>query len=168
MLGTNIMAACALNFHVVTLTFDGMLLGQVAVSEGIHDANGKLFLQAYAEQAGSKVAGMKDSHGNVSLGGTGVLGDALAGMVKERLGGRVRADTFGFLQRGFPADTSDVDAREAAMVGATAVLAAVGGEHESGSIAIRRTSGPGEPYTSEGWVTPLNTVNPLSSNECTK
>ena len=44
MLGTNTMMACALNFHVVTLTFDGMLLGQVAVSEGIHDANGKLFL----------------------------------------------------------------------------------------------------------------------------
>jgi len=30
-----------------------------------------------------------------------VLGDALAGLVKEKLGNiRVRADTFGFLQRG--------------------------------------------------------------------
>jgi 6-phosphofructokinase len=80
----------------------------VAVSEGIHDAKGELFLAAYAKKAGSNLAGMKDSHGNVSLGGTGVLGDALAGMVKEKLGGRVRADTFGFLQRGFPADTSTV------------------------------------------------------------
>jgi hypothetical protein len=192
----------------------------VAVSEGIHDSSGKLFMQVtihalspaekllpppphrlslslfaracrsrilmtsaalpsacvhtvargaqtYAESSGSKIAGMKDSHGNISLGGTGVLGDALAGMVKEKLGKiRIRADTCarsfacsltlgyllpqlcmyactarsicyaaagqsawishagaarppmsdGFLQRGFPADTSEVDAREAAMV----------------------------------------------------
>jgi hypothetical protein len=50
--------------------------------------------QTYAESSGSKIAGMKDSHGNISLGGTGVLGDALAGMVKEKLGKiRIRADT---------------------------------------------------------------------------
>lgn len=115
----------------------------VAVSEGIHDSNGELFLVAYAKQAGSNIAGMKDSHGNVSLGGTGVLGDALAGLVKEKLGNvRCRADTYGFLQRGFPADTSSVDAAEAAMVGAKAAVAAAGSEHSSGSIAIERIEGP--------------------------
>jgi len=42
----------------------------VAVSEGIRDADGELFLVSYAKKAGSNIAGMKDSHGNVSLGGT--------------------------------------------------------------------------------------------------
>lgn len=129
----------------------------VAVSEGIHDDKGELFLAAFAKKSGSKIAGMKDSHGNVSLGGTGVLGDALAGLVKEKLGNiRVRADTFGFLQRGFPADTSTVDAEEAAMVGAKAVEAAVGAEFDSGSCCIRRLTE--SPYTSEAFVAPLKSV----------
>ena len=124
----------------------------VAVSEGIHDSNGELFLVSYAKQAGSNIAGMKDSHGNVSLGGTGVLGDALAGLVKEKLGNvRCRADTYGFLQRGFPADTSTVDAAEAAMVGAKAAVAAAGSEHTSGSIAIKRIEGP-EVRTGNGGI----------------
>lgn len=129
----------------------------VAVSEGIHDANGELFLVSYAKQAGSNIAGMKDSHGNVSLGGTGVLGDALAGLVKEKLGNvRCRADTYGFLQRGFPADTSTVDAAEAAMVGAKAAVAAAGSEYTSGSIAIKRIEGT--EYASEATVVPLKSV----------
>ena len=35
----------------------------VAVSEGIHDAAGRPFLQVYAEQTGSALAGEEDSHG---------------------------------------------------------------------------------------------------------
>jgi len=53
----------------------------------------------------------KDSHGNTQLGGTGALGDALMGLIKERLKCRCRADTYGFLQRSFPADTSEVHIR---------------------------------------------------------
>jgi 6-phosphofructokinase len=129
----------------------------VAVSEGIHDARGKSFLQVYAEQSGSALAGDQDSHGNVQLSGTGALGDALANLVKEKLPGtRVRADTFGYLQRSFPADASEVDRAEARMVGRDAVAAAVGGEHASGSIALRRVEG--DTYACETFVTPLHTV----------
>ncbi len=129
----------------------------VAVSEGIHDADSKPFLQVYAEQAGSALAGQKDSHGNVQLSGTGALGDALANLVKEHMGGiRVRADTFGYLQRSFPADCSAIDQAEARQVGRDAVAAAISGEYKSGSIAIRRMEGA--EYSSETFVTPLHTV----------
>ncbi len=127
----------------------------VAVSEGIHDAAGTPFLQVYAQQAGSSMAGQKDSHGNVQLSGTGALGDALANLVKAKLGiSRVRADTLGYLQRSFPADVSPVDASEAREVGRAAVRAAAGGS--SGSIALRRL--PGREYRCETFVTPLATV----------
>ncbi|KAA3604879.1 MAG: 6-phosphofructokinase [Planctomycetota bacterium] len=129
----------------------------VAVSEGIHDAEGKPFLQVYAEMSGSAMAGETDSHGNVQLSGTGALGDALANLVKDNMGKiRVRADTFGYLQRSFPADASPVDQKEAREVGRAAVAAAVSGEHGSGSIAIRRLAD--QPYASETFVTPLDTV----------
>lgn len=129
----------------------------VAVSEGIHDAAGTPFLQVYARQAGSAVAGGQDSHGNVQLSGTGALGDALANLVKEKLGiSRVRADTLGYLQRSFPADVSPVDAAEARAVGRSAALLAATGAEASGSIALRRLPGP--KYQSETFLTPLATV----------
>lgn len=129
----------------------------VAVSEGIHDAAGKPFLQVYAEQAGSAMAGQADSHGNVQLSGTGALGDALANLVKDHMGKiRVRADTFGYLQRSFPADASPIDQEEARRVGRDAVAAAMGGEYSSGSIALRRVEG--EAYHCDTFVTPLHTV----------
>lgn len=129
----------------------------VAVSEGIHDAQGKPFLQVYAEQAGSAMAGQADSHGNVQLSGTGALGDALANLVKSHMGKiRVRADTFGYLQRSFPADASPVDQEEARRVGRDAVAAAISGEHASGSIALRRIEA--DSYQCETFVTPLHTV----------
>jgi len=128
-----------------------------AVSEGIHDAQGRPFLQVYAERSGSAMAGQRDSHGNIQLSGTGALGDALANLVKAEMGKiRVRADTFGYLQRSFPADVSPVDAREAREAGRAAVAAAVSGEHSSGSIALRRLEGP--EYACETFVTPLETV----------
>lgn len=127
----------------------------VAVSEGINNGKGELFMAQYAKANGAGLE--KDSHGNVSMGGTGILGDILAKMVKDKIGGRVRADTFGYVQRGFHADTSSVDAAEARMVGQMAVEAAVNGKR-SGSMAIRRTNGEGEPYASKAFVTPLKTV----------
>jgi len=120
----------------------------VAVSEGVADKDGTPILQ-------SKEV---DSHGNVQLSGTGALGDHLADLVKSRLGlGRVRADTFGYLQRSFPGIVSEVDAREARDVGARAVRAAVTEEAQSGSIAIRRIA-DGPDYASETFITPLSTV----------
>jgi 6-phosphofructokinase 1 len=49
-----------------------------------------------------------------------------------------------------------VDAAEAREVGRAAVRAAIGDEHASGSIALRRLEG--EEYASETFVTPLDTV----------
>jgi len=120
----------------------------IAVSEGIHDAAGKPILE-------SKEV---DSHGNVQLSGSGALGDFLAATVKERLGSklRVRADTFGYLQRSFAGCVSDVDAREAREVGRTAVRIATAGETPHGSIVLTRK--PGKSYAAEVGCTALENV----------
>lgn len=119
----------------------------VAVSEGIADVDGQPIA----------TTGERDSHGNVQLSGTGALGDKLASVVKEALGAgaRVRADTFGYLQRSFPTIISEVDAREARESGAFGVKHAVDAA-ENGSVAIRRLSS--QPYASDYFVTPLSSV----------
>lgn len=109
----------------------------VAVSEGIQGKDGEYFLQTYAKQSGSALAGKVDSHGNVQLSGSGLLGDTLAGIVSSHINeARVRADTFGYLQRSFIADVSQVDADEAERVGKYAVVASK--ERKSGSIILKR------------------------------
>lgn len=120
----------------------------VAVSEGIHDASGKTILETKE----------KDSHGNVQLSGTGALGDFLADAVRSKLGQklRVRADTFGYLQRSFPGVVSEVDAREARMAGEAAVRYACAGDTPSGSVALRRAEG--KAYKCETFLTHLETV----------
>ncbi|NWF37397.1 6-phosphofructokinase [Mariprofundus sp. KV] len=120
----------------------------VAVSEGITNAAGEPVM----------TSGERDSHGNLQLSGTGALGDFLSSKVKEAYAGesvRVRADTFGYLQRSFPTIVSEVDAREARMVGEFGVNHAVANA-EPGSVAIRRLSSV--PYSSECFITPLSTV----------
>jgi len=120
----------------------------VAVSEGVADAGGNPIASS----------GERDSHGNIQLSGTGALGDALAAHVKAAFKGedmRVRADTFGYLQRSYPTIVSPVDAREAREVGQMAVNHAVSAG-ENGSVAIRRVSN--EPYASEYFITPLSSV----------
>ena len=109
----------------------------IAVSEGIHNAEGEYFLQTYASETGSGLAGQKDSHGNIQLSGSGALGDTLTNIVSEHIdGARVRADTFGYLQRSFLADVSSVDAEEAERVGQHAVVASR--EMQSGSVVLKR------------------------------
>jgi len=111
---------------------------QVAVSEGIQTAEGKAVAETLIEGLD------RDAHGNVQLSGVGGLGDALADLVKKRVRNkdgkapRVRADTFGYLQRCWP-DPSPVDAREARAAAAFAVSLAKAG-HASGSVALVRTS----------------------------
>ncbi len=121
----------------------------IAVSEGIHTADGKALLE-------SKEV---DAHGNAQLSGSGALGDHLAELIKKRLGEklRVRADTFGYLQRSFPGAQSPVDALEAREVGRVAVRAAVSGAQSSGSIAIQRV-GDGANYAVRYEVTELKNV----------
>ena len=109
----------------------------IAVSEGIHNAKGEYFLQTYASETGSGLAGQKDSHGNIQLSGSGALGDTLTNIVSEQIdGARVRADTFGYLQRSFLADVSSVDAEEAERVGQHAVVASK--VTQSGSVVLKR------------------------------
>ncbi len=118
----------------------------VAVSEGVHDANGELIAK------GTEV----DSHGNVQLSGTGALGDYLSNLVKEHVTAakRVRADTFGYLQRSFFGVVSEQDALEAREVGRAAVDVATAGEVTHGSLSIQR----GE---EDGQYQPVYVVNQL-------
>lgn len=105
----------------------------VAVSEGIVDEEGVAIVTKYSKN------NEKDSHGNIQLSGTGVLGDLLAKMIKENLKiKRVRSDTFGYLQRSFSGCVSDVDQREAREVGEKAVQFALW-DNVDGSVTIHRT-----------------------------
>jgi len=141
----------------------------VAVSEGIrYAANDKKSLLAEKIMKGGEV----DDHGNRQLSGSGALGDYLSNLVKEKLGAvlaksdpkvaagklRVRADTFGYLQRSFPTIVSESDAYEARQCGRLAVkyaLTAPGGL-SSGSVAMKRTSET--PYQIEFFPTALSNV----------
>ena len=106
-----------------------------AISEGIRGKDGI----AIGAKLGS---GEKDSHGNVQMSGTGALGDALAKLLKAKAGvKRVRADTFGYLQRSFPGIASKVDQREAFLAGQAAVKAAIKGNLLKGTVAIVRETG---------------------------
>jgi 6-phosphofructokinase 1 len=121
----------------------------IAASEGIHTADGKLLGESHE----------KDSHGNVQLSGSGFLGDRLASLIKQRLGEklRVRADTFGYLQRSFAGVVSEVDAAEAREVGRAAARAAAAGERRHGSIVlVRKTTAQG--YACACDVTELENV----------
>ncbi len=137
----------------------------IAVSEGIQDKDGV--------SIGSKLikGGQVDAHGNVQLSGSGALGDNLGDLLKEKLtpkGGkapRVRADTFGYIQRCWP-DASVTDQTEARRSGRFAAQMAMAG-HQAGSVTIVRTgSGSrawlgldnGEPYSSEYRLVELNRV----------
>ncbi len=108
----------------------------VAASEGICDSDGTIWAERIAATGGEK-----DSHGNIQLSGTGALADFLARKIKGKLGiKRVRADTFGYLQRSFAGLQSAVDVRESRLCGLAAVKYAM--KETSGSVAIRRLKGP--------------------------
>ena len=103
-----------------------------AISEGIRGKDGI--------PIGAKLgSGETDSHGNVQMSGTGALGDALATVLKTKAEiKRVRADTFGYLQRSFPGIASETDREEAFRAGACAVVAALEGPLTKGTIGIQR------------------------------
>lgn len=84
----------------------------VAVSmKGICDTDGVVWTKKIA------AVDEKDPHGNVRLSGTGALADYLAAQVKTKLKvKRVRADTFGYLQRSFAGLQSSVDRQEAEII----------------------------------------------------
>jgi 6-phosphofructokinase len=119
----------------------------VAVSEGISDENHLPIAEKLAKQV------ERDDHGNVHLGGGG-LADELTELVKNKLGyKRVRADTFGYVQRSFVGCVSDVDQREAREVGEKAVQYALWGGRD-GSVTIHRTGF----YSVDYQLTPLEQI----------
>jgi 6-phosphofructokinase 1 len=117
----------------------------VAVSEGISDETGTPMAVNLAERLGHSVE--RDSHGNVQLSGSGALGDFLAEYIKEEVqlqgkdGGkrklRVRADTYGYLQRSFAGYASPVDQEEARTCGQKAAELAMRGDID-GTIVMKR------------------------------
>lgn len=120
----------------------------VAVSEGIRGADDRAIAEAFSTE--------RDAHGNVQLT-SATLGENLAAVIREKLQvRRVRADTFGFIQRCFVGITSDTDAVEARLAGSEAVKAAVSGAHQSGSVALVRL--PGAAYAIDYQIVPLASV----------
>jgi 6-phosphofructokinase 1 len=106
----------------------------IAVSEGLQDKDGKPIITKLSEGPVEK-----DAHGNVQLSGTGALGDLLGDYVKNHTKiKRVRADTFGYLQRSFIGCVSDTDQHEAREVGERAVQFACW-HNLDGSVTIHRT-----------------------------
>lgn len=109
----------------------------VAVSEGVWsetDDKGK-HLPLVASLS-DKIE--RDPHGNIQLSGTGSLGDELSKLIKNELKiSRVRADTYGYLQRSFLGVVSPVDALEAREVGEKAVQYSTW-HNIDGSVVIKR------------------------------
>ncbi len=128
----------------------------IAVSEGIHDEKGTPMAVVLAEKLGRAVE--KDSHGNVQLSGSGILGDFLGDLIKTHLKiKRVRSDTFGYLQRSFPGYTSETDAAEAREVGRQAVIASADEKNNAGlSVVMKRISN--SPYQIEYGLADLKDV----------
>lgn len=133
---------------------------QIAVSEGISDSKHRPIAQVLAEKLGKEVE--RDSHGNVQLSGSGALGDFLADYIKEKLGKgknklRVRADTFGYLQRSFAGYASKIDQEEARECGRKAVEYAMAGDVD-GSVAMKRNKGAKAKYGVEFFRAELKDV----------
>jgi 6-phosphofructokinase 1 len=122
----------------------------IAASEGICDVDGKTWTE--------KILDVKerDDHNNIQLSGTGALADFLAAQIKAKVKAkRVRADTFGYLQRSFVGFQSPVDVEEARRCGWQAVKFSM--KEQSGSVAIKRT-GNGDNYSIELFCTELKNV----------
>ena len=156
----------------------------VAVSEGVRDTKGvrwteKLLKQKTRDQrelrrlrAHGRARGAKgksgpndvlqrDPFGQIQLSGTGILADHLAQVVENKLRRkkkqlRVRADTYGYLQRSFPA-CSEVDAWEARLCGQMAVSYSVEAERD-GSVSLVRL--PGTSYACGTRLVRLSKVAP--------
>lgn len=125
----------------------------IAVSEGIwseKDAQGKHTPLVVSLSGRDE----RDDHNNQQLSGTGVLGDALADLIKNELKiKRVRADTLGYFQRSFLGVASSVDQNEAREVGEKAVQFAAW-DNVDGSVVIKRVGD----YAVEYELVPLDRI----------
>ena len=107
----------------------------VALSEGIKTADGKYVVEAIADSSAAK-----DSFGHTQLGGVAAT---LAGLVKEKIGGKVRAIEFSLMQRCGAHLASKVDVEEAFEAGRVAVRSACEGNTDKMVVFIRK---PGNKY----------------------
>ena len=120
----------------------------VAVSEGIHDAEGKL-----VAEYGGAMTKSKDAFGHAQLGG---LATTLAAIVKERTGAKVRGIELSLLQRAAAHLAAQTDIDEAFLAGKVAVESAVAGE--SGKmVAFERDMSSGQ-YVCKTTLLPLEKV----------
>lgn len=107
----------------------------VALSEGIKTADGKYVVEAIASSNAAK-----DSFGHTQLGGVAAT---LANLVKEKIGGKIRAVEFSLMQRCAAHLASAVDVEEAFNAGRYAVKYACEGETDKMVVFVRQ---PGEKY----------------------
>lgn len=122
----------------VQRVYDRIGRATIVVAEGIADQiENKMFV------------GEKDEFGNVQLSGTGTLGDFLSHLVKKNLkmkaelgALRVRADTWGYLQRSLPGVPSPSDQAEAFWVGSMAVRYMLDGETDKMVTLVRTSDSP--------------------------
>ena len=117
----------------------------VAVSEGIHYADGRFVSEAKTSAT--------DGFGHAQLGG---LASTLAELVKERTGAKVRGIELSLLQRCGAHLASATDVNEAFTAGKTAVEAAVQGVTGK-MVAFKRVYVDGK-YTCEMELLPLSSV----------
>lgn len=120
----------------------------VAVSEGIHDAEGR-FISDVLSESGSA----KDAFGHTQLGGVALN---LANELKRRTGAKVRGIELSLLQRCAAHCASKADVDEAAMAGRTAVNKACEGVTDM-MVGFRRDYVDGE-YVCSTKLIPLAQV----------
>ena len=103
----------------------------ICLSEGIHDKDGKLIVEAI----GSAVA--RDSFGHAQLGGVAAT---LANLLKEKTGLKTRAVELSLMQRCAAHSASKTDIEETFEAGKQAVRAAVNGETDK-MVCYKRKEG---------------------------
>ena len=117
----------------------------VAVSEGIHYADGSFVSEAKASAT--------DGFGHAQLGGLAVR---LADIVKQKTGAKVRGIELSLLQRCGAHLASKADVDEAVLAGKAAVEAAISGESDK-MVAFERKTRCGK-YKCETKLIPLSSV----------
>jgi 6-phosphofructokinase 1 len=104
----------------------------------------------------------RDERGHPQLSGSGILADYLVYRLRHALETkygkkfRLRGDTFGYLQRCFPGVISELDAKEASLVGRAAVKFALTRDIDGSVILEKRR--PGEKYRTRINCVPLTDV----------
>ncbi len=115
----------------------------VCLSEGIHDKNGTLIVEALGSAAS------RDSFGHAQLGG---VASTLAGIIKEKTGVKTRAIELSLMQRCAAHSASQTDIEETFEAGRQAVRSAVNGETDKMVCYARKE---GDKYECEYKLLPL-------------